>query len=215
LLTIGNEVRGCRPVGTGDFAAPAREAGEVKKVMRPVGWYRTAWLSTCTVLTILVGVSVVAARSSRAITTLSMTFGLLGIAALLSSPAAVRTYGRWLRLIPIRFVAHLNTWATAMACVGPGYVAWQPPPQLCDLTDEELSKQWRASYLALQGRVPDRQFMRTVNERERYLDEFERRNPQGFTAWLASGPWASSIPTPYLNVSRSDYPGIDWDELIR
>ena len=36
----------------------------------------------------------------------------------------------------------------------------------------------------------------TVVERQRYLDEFERRNRSGFAVWLASGPLASANPMP-------------------
>ena len=47
--------------------------------------------------------------------------------------------------------------------------------------------------------------------RERYLDEFERRNRSGFATWLASGPLASASPLPYL----VGVPTINWDDLTR
>jgi hypothetical protein len=54
-----------------------------------------------------------------------------------------------------------------------------------------------------------------VAERQEYLDEFERRNPKGFVAWLASGARAPGNPLPYLMGTRYDSPTINWDELTR
>lgn len=47
--------------------------------------------------------------------------------------------------------------------------------------------------------VPDARARATVVAlREIYLDEMERRHPQGFAAWLESGVDASSSPEPFL-----------------
>lgn len=123
--------------------------------------------------------------------------------------------GRWLRSLPAPSTAQLNAWSAALAYAGPDYVACVPPPPLSDLTDEQLCLEWRASYVALQGPVSHRQLIRIVRERQGYLDELERRSPQGFTAWLASGAWASSTPLPYLTENPPDDQLIDWDELFR
>jgi hypothetical protein len=53
----------------------------------------------------------------------------------------------------------------------------------------------------------------TVEERQRYLDEFERRNSTGLTAWLASGARVASNPLPYLAKSYAERPVINWDDL--
>jgi hypothetical protein len=141
---------------------------------------------------------------------------LVGLVVLASSPRAIRACGRWLSSLPAPSAAQVSTWSNAMAYASPEYVGFQPHPELRDLTDEQLCREWRDSYLALQGRwVSNRQWMRTVQRRQRCLDEFERRNPGGLTAWLASGAWASSSPLPYLVESRSDDAGINWDALMR
>ncbi|MEP6814583.1 MAG: hypothetical protein ABI873_03405 [Marmoricola sp.] len=54
-----------------------------------------------------------------------------------------------------------------------------------------------------------------VAERQMYLDELERRNGVGFSAWLAAGPKAAEDPLPYLIGDRVDAPAVDWDELTR
>jgi hypothetical protein len=82
-------------------------------------------------------------------------------------------------------------------------------------TDEQLCQGWRSSFLALQQQSSSTQMAGTVAERQRYLDEFERRNPGGFAAWLASGARAPGNPLPYLTKNRVKPPAINWDELTR
>jgi hypothetical protein len=53
----------------------------------------------------------------------------------------------------------------------------------------------------------------TVEERQSYLDELERRNATGLAAWLASGARVASNPLPYLVVNRTEPPVINWEEL--
>ena len=81
---------------------------------------------------------------------------------------------------------------------------------LSTLTDEQLCRLWRASYLALLNPSAG-PMTTTVVERQRYLDEFERRNRSGFATWLASGPQVSASPMPYL----VGVPTINWDDLTR
>ena len=56
--------------------------------------------------------------------------------------------------------------------------------------------------------------LRIVEERGSHLDEMERRNPEAFTAWLASGASASDNPLPYLSSAHVERAAINWDELI-
>jgi len=86
----------------------------------------------------------------------------------------------------------------------------RPQMDLSTVTDEQLCYRWRVSYLALLDSSPD-QMKQTVVERERYLDEFERRDRTRFAAWLASGPLASASPMPYAVGVRP----INWDDLTR
>ena len=53
----------------------------------------------------------------------------------------------------------------------------------------------------------------TVEERQRYLDEIERRNAEGFMSWLASSARVASNPLPYLVANRRVRSVINWDEL--
>ena len=73
-----------------------------------------------------------------------------------------------------------------------------------------------ASYLVLleQSSGPQpKAVLATVEERQSYLDELERRNATGLAAWLASGARVASNPLPYLVVNRTDPPAINWEEL--
>ncbi|MEV0291454.1 hypothetical protein AB0H36_45640 [Kribbella sp. NPDC050820] len=88
-------------------------------------------------------------------------------------------------------------------------------PAPADLSDEELSLAWRASFPALQRATSPAQRLRIVAERQEYLDELERRSPRGLAAWLASGARAAGDPRPYLQgESGAGRSPIDWDGLI-
>jgi hypothetical protein len=148
---------------------------------------------------------------------------VLGLAALLlplvvvaSSPHALGAYGRWLLSEPASSTTTLAAWAPGLVWPTPG---WAPPllgPELHRLSTETLCQAWCASYLVLVERYAEREtgaILATVEERQRYLDELERRNPEGLAAWLASGARVASNPLAYLVEQRIDGPGINWEEL--
>ena len=140
---------------------------------------------------------------------------LLALLVLVSSPYAVGTYTHWLNSAPKPSAAQLDALARPFAYASPEYVPFQPRSELGELTDEQLCHGWRASYVALQQRSSTVQVIAIVEERRKYLDELERRNANGFAAWLASGARAAGNPLPYLVGSRVHHPTINWDELIR
>lgn len=68
--------------------------------------------------------------------------------------------------------------------------------QLSQLSAAELCLAWRRSFTELR-RVDH--WAATIDVRRAYLDELERRYPEQFAAWLASGPRAASDPARYFN----------------
>lgn len=70
------------------------------------------------------------------------------------------------------------------------------------MTDQELCHAWRVSYVRLRRlqQLPylSEATVRVAMERSGYLDELERRYPQGFAAWMAAGARAPSDPSRYL-----------------
>jgi hypothetical protein len=70
---------------------------------------------------------------------------------------------------------------------------------LHSLSNAELCVAWRRSYctLIVTSSVPLRAAV--VASRQAYLDEMERRDPRGLTAWLAAGARAASGPERYLD----------------
>jgi hypothetical protein len=140
---------------------------------------------------------------------------LLAFVVLVTSPPAVRAYGRWLRSVPTPSAAQLDAIARAFANAGVGYVGFQPEPDPRELTDDELSQRWRASCLYLRRRPSTAQVIRSVEQRQIYLDEFERRYPGAFAAWLTSGAGTLDYLTPYAVRGRADHASINWDELTR
>lgn len=140
---------------------------------------------------------------------------LMVVIILAGSPYAVRTYRRWRSSAPTPSAAQADALPGAFDCASPEFLPFQPPSELSELTDEQLCQGWRASYMALQQQSPATQMIETVAQRQRYLDEFERRNASGFAAWLGSGARAPGNPLPYLTGGWVDPPTINWDELTR
>ncbi|HZX03243.1 hypothetical protein [Kribbella sp.] len=87
---------------------------------------------------------------------------------------------------------------------------------LTELSDEALCLAWRASFAGLQraAAAPSDQ-LRVVEERRAYLDELERRHPDGVAAWLASNPRAAGDPAKFVrgDSAHGQHP-IDWNGLI-
>ena len=70
---------------------------------------------------------------------------------------------------------------------------------LCTLSNAELCLAWRRSYCSLVGTTSLPLRAVVVTSRQAYLDEMERRDARGLTAWLASGARAASGPERYLD----------------
>jgi hypothetical protein len=133
-----------------------------------------------------------------------------------TSPAAMSLYGRGLRAASAPTSVSIAAWAPGFAYPLPAWAPPQLPPDLALLRTEDLCEAWCASYLVLMDRFSRgdaKAALATVTERQRYLDELERRNAPGLTAWLASGARVASNPLPYLAGNRIERTVIDGDEL--
>jgi hypothetical protein len=74
------------------------------------------------------------------------------------------------------------------------------PASARTMTDQELCRQWRRSYVLLRYAVTDEEALQVVALRQAYLDELEARRPDAVRAWLASGARAAGGPDRYLRV---------------
>jgi hypothetical protein len=85
---------------------------------------------------------------------------------------------------------------------------WPPPDTITvelwlpmapeNLDDDDLCLAWRRSYVVLQRTHTPATRLQVVEVRQSYLDELERRNALGLSAWLASGARAAGNPTPFI-----------------
>jgi hypothetical protein len=142
--------------------------------------------------------------------------GALVLAAVLAggSPWVVDAVRHWTRSVPRPPEHQVDAVVRTLACSSSGLVPFQMVPPAPAKTDEELCRDWCASYRALGATYSGRKFIRIVEERGGYLDELERRNPAGFAAWLASGATAADNPLPYMCLAHVEPLPINWDELI-
>jgi hypothetical protein len=141
--------------------------------------------------------------------------GLL-VAVLLAatSPSSFRACRRGLGALRRPTAAQVDALARSLACMNPMYVPFELTFDLRLLTDRQLANAWRNSEAAVTSPSGPRAALRAVEERGRYLDEFERRQPSLLRAWLASDAGAPDGPLPFATASRPQSPTIDWDELI-
>jgi hypothetical protein len=77
-----------------------------------------------------------------------------------------------------------------------------PAPELSSLGDEALCLAWRRSFRLLETATSAAERLTVVKKRQQYLDELQRRSPEGLAAWLASGARASGNPLPYVDDAR-------------
>ncbi|MGW6281307.1 hypothetical protein [Kribbella sp. NPDC055071] len=66
------------------------------------------------------------------------------------------------------------------------------------LTTAELCRRWQESYEALRGATTAAARLRIVEARQHYLDELERRDPRGLSAWLERNASAAGDPSRFL-----------------
>jgi hypothetical protein len=77
------------------------------------------------------------------------------------------------------------------------------------LTDHDLCRAWCTSFDVLQSASGVEARARVVSLRQAYLDELDRRDPLGLSAWLASGARATGNPDRYLSRPGLDRPQDD------
>jgi hypothetical protein len=68
------------------------------------------------------------------------------------------------------------------------------------MTDAELCRAWRRSFVALEGARGTQVRARVVEARQLLLDEVEARHPAGLRAWLDSGARAAGGPDRYIGL---------------
>jgi hypothetical protein len=66
------------------------------------------------------------------------------------------------------------------------------------MSDAELCRAWRRSYVSLQQARGPRVRALVVHTRQLLLDELERRYPAGLKAWLGSGARAAGAPDRFI-----------------
>jgi hypothetical protein len=75
------------------------------------------------------------------------------------------------------------------------------PVEVGSLSDEALCQGWRTSFIALEQLLAagdTAQQALLVSRRQQYLDELERRHPDGVAQWLLAGAGPASDPAPYI-----------------
>lgn len=74
-----------------------------------------------------------------------------------------------------------------------------PLPDAAVMSDRELCRAWRASFVLLERAPTAQARFRWVQTRACYLDELERRGGEAFRAWLESGARAAGDPSRFLD----------------
>jgi hypothetical protein len=160
----------------------------------------------------------IAGSSAAAVLGLSTIAGpstalVVAFALTATSPRTINTLRRWSGAVRPSG-DQLDAVMHALACSSPGFVPFQRVPTELPATDERLCRAWCASFVALASTYAGGKFIRIVEDRREYLDELDRRNPAGFSAWLASGPTACDNPLPYVSLGHVEPAPINWDDLL-
>ncbi|MFC3687963.1 hypothetical protein [Aquipuribacter hungaricus] len=82
------------------------------------------------------------------------------------------------------------------------------------LSDEDLRRRWRSSYLQVRGTTDPGAVARLARARQAYLDELQRRHPGEFEAWLGSASNAARyLAGDVASVTRTD-DGPPWPSAL-
>ncbi len=129
-----------------------------------------------------------------------MTVGVIGIAF----PGLAYTLGLpAVLLVGALAVTHplvrsrIGEWRTAL--VGGNSTKHPAAADLRNLTDATLCAAWQSSHGWLKTSRTATEEAAVAQLRQNYLDELERRDPEGLAAWLASGARAGGNPLPFLH----------------
>jgi hypothetical protein len=132
---------------------------------------------------------------------------LLGLAV--TSPVVLsRLEGRW-RAVPPRgrsFDAGPPEPEPPDEVAAPTPMIEPAPADVRALDDAELCLEWRRSFVRLETVRGAAARLAVVEQRQRYLDELQRRHTDAFQKWLQSGARASGNPLPFLQERPPETP---------
>jgi hypothetical protein len=134
---------------------------------------------------------------------------LIVVAMLATSPVlrARRADRWWLRLPSLPRVDDVRVPAEDQVSFEPVRPIDREPTDLRTLDDAALCLAWRRSFVRLETQRGPAARLAIVEQRQRYLDELQRRHGAAFQTWLESGARASGNPLPYLQDPPSPAPG--------
>jgi hypothetical protein len=134
---------------------------------------------------------------------------LIVVAMLVTSPVlrARRADRWWLRLPSLPRVDDVRVPAEDQDSFEPMQPVEPEPADLRTLDDAALCLAWRRSFVRLGTIRGAAARLAIVEQRQRYLDELQRRHGEAFQSWLESGARASGNPLPYLQDRPSPGPG--------
>ena len=116
-----------------------------------------------------------------------------------TSPHAVRWYSDRLPARPAESGSKENSGGEGAAARS--IVAPQVYASAALLPHDQLCLAWRTSFTVLQNTSDIDERARLAQCRRGFLDELERRDPQGFARWLAEGARAASDPGRYMTAT--------------
>lgn len=141
-------------------------------------------------------VGVVASAATVALLGLVASLGglglLIGLIFAATSPPLINRLGRWLeqRQLDRR---------EAQVPAEEREVSDHPRRPCSEMTTAELVRAWRASFNSLLRAQTTAATNEIVTRRAQYLDELERRDPDGIRRWLDSGARAASDPSRFIH----------------
>lgn len=113
-------------------------------------------------------------------------WGVVVTIMLIGLPPAI---GPWSLLFPLALGALAPGVILAVRRKASGRHHWSSSPA-SDLSDDQLARRWKYTSIAVRSTWrTTAELLLLVQERQRLLDELERRDPDGFALWLVSIGW--------------------------
>jgi hypothetical protein len=190
---VGGLLAGCTAAGVVSESVGSRSRSTAESAVQAVAWTICGLLVLAGIAALAGGV-VAAVGVGATLAFLLIRFGRRRPAA--GSPAARPPTGQVLRF---------PTTPAAAAAAGLGGGKERMLPPVTGLTTQQLGQEWVRTTEALARRLDPLVRASVVLRRAEALDELERRDPDGFTRWFATGPLVTSDPARYVR----DRPRLD------
>jgi hypothetical protein len=197
-VVLAGAVAACLAAGVARETAPTGGTSAVDAAVQAAGW-------TVGALLVLAGTAAIGGGLAAVLTGAAGALAVLGVWLVRSprprtemsphTPTPDRAGGA----APLGARPQATSWPVSGSGTRADAGAARLSAPVTELPTAALGREWLLTTAALSGRLEATARESIVRRRQEALDELERRDPEGFTRWLATGPAPGSDPAVFVH----------------